>query len=72
MSEGRKNSDQYLLRFPDGMRERLRIAAEANNRSMNAEIISRLEQTLDHGEDDITSLLQKALRLATAPPKSPD
>ncbi|WP_156295585.1 Arc family DNA-binding protein, partial [Methylobacterium aquaticum] len=41
-----RGSDQFNLRFPDGMRDRLREAAEANGRSMNAEIIARLEKSL--------------------------
>ncbi len=45
-STGRE-SDQFNLRFPDGMRERLKDEAAKNNRSMNAEIIARLEETLD-------------------------
>lgn len=36
--------DQYMLRLPDGMRERIKAAAEANNRSMNAEIVATLEE----------------------------
>lgn len=35
--------DQFVLRFPEGMRDQIRQAAEANNRSMNAEIVARLE-----------------------------
>lgn len=35
--------DQYMLRMPDGMRDRIKAAAEANNRSMNAEIVATLE-----------------------------
>ncbi|QNQ62525.1 Arc family DNA-binding protein [Brucella sp. 6810] len=35
--------DQYMLRFPDGMRERLKTLAKDNNRTLNAEIIARLE-----------------------------
>ena len=35
--------DQYMLRLPDGMRDRIKRAAEANNRSMNAEIVASLE-----------------------------
>lgn len=38
-----ETADRYIVRFPDGMRERLKQAAADNNRSMNAEIISRLE-----------------------------
>lgn len=36
--------DQYMLRFPDGMRDRIKAAATENGRSMNAEIISTLEE----------------------------
>lgn len=36
--------DQYMLRLPDGMRERIKAAAEASNRSMNAEIVAALEE----------------------------
>lgn len=44
-------ADKYIVRFPDGMRDRIAEAAKANNRSMNAEIVARLEQTLagNHG-----------------------
>lgn len=34
--------DQYMIRFPDGMRDMVKAAAETNGRSMNAEIIERL------------------------------
>lgn len=40
--------DQYMLRFPDGMRDQLKAEAAKNNRSLNAEIIDRLELTLDY------------------------
>ncbi len=39
--------DQYMVRFPNGMRDKIKEAAEANGRSMNAEIITRLQKTLD-------------------------
>lgn len=32
-----------MLRLPDGMREQIKASANRNNRSMNAEIIQRLE-----------------------------
>jgi hypothetical protein len=34
--------DQFVLRFPSGMRDEIRIAAEENGRSMNSEIVARL------------------------------
>lgn len=35
---------KFVLRLPDGMRDRIKAAAEANNRSMNAEIVATLEE----------------------------
>lgn len=39
-----RGTDQFVLRFPEGMREGLKEAAEKNGRSMNAEILTRLEE----------------------------
>ncbi|MEO6014054.1 MAG: Arc family DNA-binding protein [Devosia sp.] len=39
-----RGSDKFPLRFPDGLRDRIKAAAASNNRTMNAEIISRLER----------------------------
>ncbi|MBD8906551.1 Arc family DNA-binding protein [Methylorubrum zatmanii] len=41
-----KDQDKFVLRLPDGMRDRLKVEAEANKRSMNAEIVARLDATL--------------------------
>lgn len=41
--QNRTLQDKFMLRFPEGMRERIRRAAERNGRSMNAEIIQTLE-----------------------------
>lgn len=35
--------DQYMMRFPAGMRDQLKAAARSNGRALNAEIIARLE-----------------------------
>ena len=32
------------MRLPDGLRDRIRLAAEANHRSMNAEVVALLEE----------------------------
>jgi len=40
-------ADKYVIRFPDGMRDRLKQAAAANNRTLNAEIVKRLEDSFD-------------------------
>lgn len=44
-----ETADRYIVRFPDGMRDRIREEADKNGRSMNAEIIARLEQTFSGG-----------------------
>jgi hypothetical protein len=44
---GRRNQDQYMLRLPDGMRERLHHAAKSNARSLNSEIVARLDASFD-------------------------
>lgn len=36
-------ADKYIVRFPDGMRDRIAEAAKQNNRSMNAEVVARLQ-----------------------------
>ena len=38
--------DQFVLRLPDGMREEIKAKAEANSRSMNAEIVAAIEAAL--------------------------
>lgn len=43
MAEKRSNPDQFQLRLPPGLRSQLKAWAEKNGRSMNAEIIGRLE-----------------------------
>lgn len=47
MTEERKpqSADKYIIRFPDGMRDQIAEAAKKNGRSMNAEIILRLEHS---------------------------
>ena len=40
-----ETQDRFIVRFPDGMRDRIAEEAKANNRSMNAEIVARLERS---------------------------
>lgn len=48
MSDSR-TADKFVLRLPDGLRERYKEQAKANGRSMNSEMIKALEKGL---EDD--------------------
>ena len=47
-----RDSDKFMLRFPDGMRSHVSEAAERNHRSMNSEILARLERTFRWDEVD--------------------
>lgn len=42
-----EQADKFVVRFPDGMRDRIAEAAKAAGRSMNAEIVARLEASFD-------------------------
>ena len=41
-----RTADKFVVRLPDGMRERIAVVARNHHRSMNSEIIARLEQSL--------------------------
>ncbi|MHC2488157.1 Arc family DNA-binding protein [Sinorhizobium meliloti] len=43
MAKQGRGSEQVMIRLPDGMRDRIRVAAEKHGRSMNAEIVAALE-----------------------------
>lgn len=60
-----RSQDQFIVRLPEGMRDRIKAAAEANNRSMNAEIVATLEEKYPAGlaadaiEEFLTALVQR-------------
>ena len=41
-----RTADKFVVRLPDGMRERIAEVARNHHRSMNSEIIARMEQSL--------------------------
>jgi hypothetical protein len=61
----RKQSDtvQLKLRFPEKLRQRIEVAAGRNQRSMNSEIVHRLEQSFE--KDDRAALVLEAAQAAT-------
>ena len=65
MARAGRDSDGFRLRLPDGLRDRIRAAAEAEGRSMNAEIVAALEARFpapeaaaDHGRGDAERALE--------------
>lgn len=41
-----RTADKFVVRMPDGLRERIAEVARDNHRSMNSEILDRLERSL--------------------------
>lgn len=54
----RLSEDKFVVRLPDGMRERIATEARDNARSMNSEIIYRLETTVE-----LEAALDRALKI---------
>lgn len=42
-----RDLDKVIVRLPDGVREMLKLQADHNQRSMNAEIVARLLESLE-------------------------
>jgi hypothetical protein len=58
-----QQADKFMIRLPEGMRDRIRQNAEANRRTMNAEIIHYIDLGLDRMEKMATA----GASLATEP-----
>jgi hypothetical protein len=54
MTAPSKQLDQFVVRLPEGMRDRIKAAAEAANRSMNAEIVATLDEKYPVPQDPPT------------------
>lgn len=57
-----RTADQYVLRFPDGMRDRIAEIAKTNGRSMNSEIIARLQTSFELPENTSSSEMLLEMR----------
>lgn len=53
--------DKFVVRFPDGLRDQIADAAKGSGRSMNAEIVTRLEWSLEAQLLDQVEQLHKNL-----------
>ncbi len=56
---------QLKLRFPEKLRLRIQSAAERSKRSMNSEIVQRLEKSFE--KDDLAALVASAADAAAKP-----
>lgn len=55
--------DKFVVRLPDGMRDRIKAAAEANTRSMNAEIVATLETAYPAPKYDAGAALREMIQI---------
>lgn len=59
-----RTADKIIIRLPDGMRDRLHQRAEANGRSMTAEVVGMLEQVLEEPtEQEMGAMAHEAMRV---------
>jgi len=65
--------DKFVVRLPNGLRDRIKLAAEASNRSMNAEIVWTLEAKYPHRElvsvDEVKKWILDTYQLAASYPE---
>ena len=70
MKSKREELGQIVIRPPEGMRDRIKAAAAANGRSMNAEIVSVLSREypapVQDAEQQIADLKAEVARLRAA------
>ena len=50
--------DQYMVRFPDGLRDRIKRDAKINRRSMNAEIVATLIEAYPPETEGVAALME--------------
>lgn len=71
-----REQDKFVIRLPDGLRPEIASVASRNQRSMNGEIINRLERSLslelvlDEKNKVITQLLNRIADLEAQAPSA--
>lgn len=55
MNNQSRHADKFVVRLPDGMRDKIAAIAAGNHRSMNSEIVMHLERLVDEATPVITS-----------------
>jgi hypothetical protein len=74
MAKAGRGADQYMLRFPDGLRDRIKAYAERQGTSINSEIVRVLERefpeqwSVDDRLEELAEMLQ-VLSAGTSDPR---
>ena len=50
MTKPKAEADKFIVRMPDGMRDRIARLAKDQGRSMNAQVVAMLEKGLEDGD----------------------
>ena len=58
-----RTADKFVVRLPDGLRDKIFAVAGDNQRSMNGEIVYRLEQSLR--DDQVIATQAELIKLLT-------
>ena len=58
-----RNSDKFMLRLPDGMRDAIAEFAKQSGRSMNAEIVYRLQKSIEEDQAETGGIQQMEFRI---------
>lgn len=67
-----QNAEKFVVRLPKGMRRRIADAARSYRRSMNSEIVARLEHSLTSGGTPFPDPVEAGPEaVADAPPLAP-
>ncbi len=56
-----QTADRFLLRLPDGMRNRISESADANNRTMTKEMVLRLQKSFEPTSEALPFPVQQAV-----------
>lgn len=51
-AHARQEVEKFVVRLPKGMRSKIAEVSRLSHRSMNSEIIARLEESLGHASED--------------------
>ncbi|SMP34307.1 Arc family DNA-binding protein [Shimia sagamensis] len=59
--------DKFIVRLPDGMRERIKVKAAQNNRNMNAEVVTAREEKFPEPELQHAFVFKRVLEVLNLP-----